>query len=139
FIGVLVFGVCGMANFMIYHNFWHHKYVASKDDPGSAKFGETFYQFTGRNIWGKWLASWRVEKEKLARHGKGPIALGNAMIWFTLGEVVWLVMLFAAFIPSLWFKVVNPLVLGHYEKSDTIPHALPGKLPRQYEENAVIW
>ncbi|MDF1818680.1 MAG: alkane 1-monooxygenase [Immundisolibacteraceae bacterium] len=240
FIGVLVFGVCGMANFMIYHNFWHHKYVASKNDPGSARFGETFYQFTGRNIWGKWLASWRVEKEKLARKGSGPVAIGNAMIWFTLGEVVWvgfllalfgwvaiplflmqygavrlllsvgdylehyglhrrlaangelepprtihawddgyaissvvlgvvnrhsdhhanegrpfqilrysadaprypvgnLVMLFAGFVPSLWFKIVNPIVLKHYDNSDVIPHAMAGKLPTQYEQNAVIW
>ncbi|HAC35397.1 MAG TPA: alkane 1-monooxygenase [Gammaproteobacteria bacterium] len=240
FIGVLVFGVCGMANFMIYHNFWHHIFVASKDDPGSARFGETFYQFAGRNIWGKWLASWRVEKEKLHRRGKGPVSVQNVMIWFTLGEIIWvgslitlfglvaiplfllqyagvrfllsvgdylehyglhrrktangdlerprtihawddgyaissvvlgvvnrhsdhhanegrpfqilryshdaprypcgnLVMLFIPFLPRLWFRVVNPIVLQHYDNSDTIPHAVAGALPEKYEKNAVIW
>ena len=239
-IGVMVFGVCGMANFMIYHNFAHHKDVATREDPGTARFGETFYQFVARNIWGKWLASWRVEKEKLAQRGQGPLSMGNTMIWFTVTEVVWigtlfalfgwivlplfiaqysavrillsvgdylehyglsrrkaangeyerprtihawddgyavssvvlgvvnrhsdhhanegrpfqilrysadaprypvgnLVMLFAAFIPQLWFKVVNPIVLKHYDNSDVLPHAMPGKLPAEYEQNAVIW
>ena len=238
-VGVMVFGVVGMANFMIYHNFVHHKQVATKEDSGTARFGETFYQFTGRNIWGKWQASWRVEKEKLAQRGLGPVSIGNTMIWFTCAEVLWvsgllalfgwivvplfltqylssrvllsvadylehyglsrrkaangeyerprtihswddgyaissvvlgvvnrhsdhhanegrpfqilrysadaprypvgnLEMIIPVFIPRLWFKIVNPIVLKHYDTSDVVPYAMPGKLPAEYEQNAVI-
>ena len=96
-IGVNVLALCGMANFLIYHNYGHHKVVATPDDPASARFGQTFWSFTVPNIWGKFVMSWRIEAERLRQRGDRPLSRHNLMIWLTALELAWVTGLTLAF------------------------------------------
>jgi alkane 1-monooxygenase len=91
FIGVQVLCLCGMANFLVYHNYGHHNVVATPEDPGSARYGESFWQFTVRNISRKFVMSWQIEAQRLRRLGSGWLSPRNLMIWLTLNELAWVV------------------------------------------------
>lgn len=239
FIGVQVLCLCGMANFLIYHNYGHHNVVATPEDPGSARYGESFWQFTVRNISCKFLMSWQIEAQRLHRLGSGWLSPRNLMIWLTLNELAWVVgltwyfgplalalfalqyaaprfllsvgdylehyglsrrrlpsgeyepvraihswddsymlsnflftavdrhadhhessgrpfqilrvrpeaprlpygyltMIFAAFVPPVWRRLVHPVLEAFYDKGEVVPHALPGALPERFVATANI-
>lgn len=240
FVGVQIFCLCGMANFLIYHNYGHHNLVATPEDPGSARFGQGFWDFTVGNIWKKFKLSWRIEAVRLQRLGLPAFSPRNLMIWLTLNELAWVVgltwlfgplalvlffvqwiaprgllsvgdylehyglarrklgngeyeapraihswddsymlsnflftgvdrhadhhenssrpyqllrvrheaprlphgyltMVWVAFFPPLWRKVMNPIAIAHYRKGEVVPHALPGALPADLERDAYVY
>ena len=64
-------------HFFVEHNKGHHKNVATPDDPASSKMGETFWQFLPRTMIGSLKSAWKIERERLARLGKGAWTLQN--------------------------------------------------------------
>jgi len=59
-------------HFFVEHNRGHHVRVATPEDPASARFGETFWEFFPRTVIGSVRSAWDIEKKRLARSGKGP-------------------------------------------------------------------
>ena len=57
-------------HFYIEHNRGHHVRVATPEDPASARFGETFWEFLPRSVWGSLRSSWELEAKRLQRAGK---------------------------------------------------------------------
>ncbi|MGB2718315.1 MAG: fatty acid desaturase, partial [Rhodococcus sp. (in: high G+C Gram-positive bacteria)] len=49
-------------HFYIEHNRGHHVRVATPEDPASSKFGESFWAFLPRSVWGSLKSSWELEK-----------------------------------------------------------------------------
>lgn len=96
-VGTLVFSVCWMSNFIIYHNYGHHRLVASPQDPGSARYGESFWHFTWRNTFAKFLLSWRIEAQRLRSAGQSPWSPRNRMIWLSALDMAWPVGLITVF------------------------------------------
>jgi alkane 1-monooxygenase len=240
FVGVQALSLCGMANFLIYHNYGHHNLVATPEDPASARFGQSFWSFTAGNIWKKFKLSWTIEAERLRRQGRGVLSPRNLMLWLTANELAWVVgltwyfgpialllfplhwivprfllsvgdylehyglarkklpsgeyeppraihswddsymlsnflftvvdrhadhhensgrpfqilrvrpeaprlpygyltMVWIAFIPPLWRKLVDPIAIEHYRRSDVVPHALPGTLPADLARRAYVY
>lgn len=101
---VLLTAVC-YGHFFIEHNRGHHVRVATPEDPASARFGESFYAFYPRVLIGSWLGAWRLEAERLRRHGLRFWTWRNQMLWFTGTPVL----LFAA----LWLAL-GPLAATLY-------------------------
>lgn len=79
---VLLTSVC-YGHFFIEHNRGHHVRVATPEDPASARFGESFYAFYPRTLAGSWLSAWKLEAERLRRHGCGFFSWRNQMLWFS--------------------------------------------------------
>jgi alkane 1-monooxygenase len=79
---VLLTAVC-YGHFFIEHNRGHHVRVATPEDPASARFGENFYAFYRRTLVGSWLSAWKLEAERLRRHGLRLLTWRNQMLWFT--------------------------------------------------------
>ena len=52
------------------HVLVHHIRVATRDDPATARKGESFYHFLRRAWPGSFRAGWRAESERLARVGR---------------------------------------------------------------------
>lgn len=75
-------------HFYVEHNKGHHKNVATPEDPASSKMGETFWAFLPRTMIGSLRSAWRIEKERLARLGRGPWTLQNENIQAWLMTVV---------------------------------------------------
>ncbi|MDF2445285.1 MAG: alkB [Moraxellaceae bacterium] len=61
----------GYTHFAVEHNFGHHKRVATPEDPASSRMGESFWKFLPRTVVGGIKSAVKIEKERLARKGKG--------------------------------------------------------------------
>ncbi|WP_043678421.1 alkane 1-monooxygenase [Nocardia vulneris] len=61
----------GYGHFFVEHNRGHHVRVATPEDPASARFGETLWEFLPRSVSGGFRSAVRLERERLARKDKG--------------------------------------------------------------------
>lgn len=111
--------------FNIEHNRGHHLWVATKEDPSSARLGESLYAFWFRSIFGVYVNAWRLENKRLEREGKSVFSYHNEMIWLQLAHVVYLALVWwqfgwtgvgfavaAAFLGILLLETVN--YIEHY-------------------------
>jgi alkane 1-monooxygenase len=67
-------------HFYVEHNRGHHVHVATPDDPASARFGESFYAFWPRTVWGSLRSALAMERTRLARLGRAPWSLANEVV-----------------------------------------------------------
>ncbi|CAG0911547.1 unnamed protein product, partial [Cyprideis torosa] len=61
--------VSGYGHFCIEHNKGHHTWVATPEDPASARLNESIYSFAAREIPGTLKRGLQHERERLARKG----------------------------------------------------------------------
>ncbi|MGV9948944.1 alkane 1-monooxygenase [Rhodococcus aetherivorans] len=59
----------GYGHFFVEHNHGHHLRVATPEDAATARFGETYWEFLPRSVFGGLRSGWRYERERLARRG----------------------------------------------------------------------
>ena len=95
--GIMMLAPINVADFYIYHNYGHHNWVATPEDNGSSKFGESFWAFWLRSLPRKSISAWKIEARRLARNGKPWHSPSNQMIWLTALSLAWLVGLTLAF------------------------------------------
>ena len=67
-------------HFAVEHNFGHHKRAATPEDPASSRMGESFWKFLPRTVIGGFKSAIEIEKERLARKGKGFWSLDNELL-----------------------------------------------------------
>ena len=77
-------------HFFIEHNRGHHRNVATRQDPSSARFGEALYLFWFRSVSGAWLGAWELEAERLEKEGKKRFSLENMMVLFSIWTALYL-------------------------------------------------
>lgn len=70
----------GYTHFAVEHNFGHHKRAATPEDPASSRLGESFWKFLPRTVIGGYKSAVVIEKERLARKGKGFWSLDNELL-----------------------------------------------------------
>ena len=99
-------------HFYIEHNRGHHVRVATPEDPASARFGETFWEFLPRTVFGGLRSAWQLETARLRRLDKGPWRLSNDVLNAWLISVVLWGVLIAVFGPALIPFVVIQAVYG---------------------------
>jgi alkane 1-monooxygenase len=115
----------GYGHFFIEHNRGHHVRVATPEDPASARMGESFYAFWPRTVAGSLRSAWELERERLARMGRGPWTIRNdalsawamtlalyAALALAFGPVVLPYLLLQAVVGFSLLEVVN--YLEHY-------------------------
>ena len=107
------------------HNRGHHRDVATPVDPASSRMGESIYRFVLREMPGALVRAWGLERDRLARSGRGPWSLHNeilqpALITLLLWTVlaVWLgpqILLFLG-VASFWanFQLTSANYVEHY-------------------------
>jgi alkane 1-monooxygenase len=97
-------------HFYVEHNRGHHVRVSTPEDPASARLGESFWAFLPRTVIGSAKSAWHLEKERLARSGKGPWTLQNEVLGAWLMSVALftgMILVFgAAVIPYLLLQAV---------------------------------
>ncbi len=103
-------------HFYIEHNRGHHVRVATPEDPASSRFGETFWEFLPRSVFGSLRSSLRLEAARLRRLGVSPwnpkTYLSNDVLNAWLMSVVLFGVLIAVFGPALIPFVVIQAVFG---------------------------
>lgn len=107
--GLLANNIVGYAHFRIEHNRGHHTWVATPEDPASARFRESIYAFAMRELPGAFVRGWRNEAERLARRGKSVWSIENEiLLGFALTFAV------AAGLIALFGWKVAPFILAHH-------------------------
>jgi len=67
FLGWLLMGSVLYAHFMVEHYRGHHPRAATRDDPATARRGESLWRFLPRTVAGSWGSAWSLEASRLAR------------------------------------------------------------------------
>ncbi|WP_020526648.1 alkane 1-monooxygenase [Flexithrix dorotheae] len=83
--------------FFIEHNRGHHKKVSTPEDPASAQYGQTLYQFWFSSAIFGYLSAWKLENERLTRKGLKAYSLGNEMLQYHLIKITFLVIIYLIF------------------------------------------
>jgi alkane 1-monooxygenase len=99
-------------HFYIEHNRGHHVRVATPEDPASARFGETFWEFLPRSVWGSLKSSWELEAQRMRRMNKSPWHPSNDVLNAWVMSVVLYGALIAVFGLALIPYVVISAVFG---------------------------
>ncbi|MGH3553111.1 MAG: alkane 1-monooxygenase, partial [Mycobacterium sp.] len=99
-------------HFYIEHNRGHHVRVATPEDPASSRFGETFWEFLPRSVFGSLRSAWRLEAARMRRLDKSPWHLSNDVLNAWLMSVVFWGVLIAVFGPALIPFVIIQAVYG---------------------------
>jgi alkane 1-monooxygenase len=97
----------GYGHFFIEHNRGHHVRVATREDPASARLGESFWAFLPRTVTGSLTSSWELEGERLGRDGRSRWSLRNDVLNAWLMSVV----LFGALVAGFGLGIAPYLVL----------------------------
>jgi alkane 1-monooxygenase len=84
-------------HFFIEHNKGHHKWVATPEDPSSARYGEWVFAFYFRTIILSYLSAWQIAGNDTKKKNKAVISLHNEMIQFHLIQIAFVVMIFFVF------------------------------------------
>lgn len=112
-------------HFIVEHNRGHHKRVATRDDPASARWGEWVQAFWLRSIVFSVVSAWELESARLRKSGSGPFTWRNevlrAFVWeglllltigIVFGAFTLACFLLAALIGILLLETVN--YIEHY-------------------------
>ncbi len=83
----LLMTVCYM-HFFIEHNRGHHVFVATPEDPATARKGQNFYAFWFQSVFCSFSHAWKLETESLRRKEKPVFHPGNPMIWYSVLPLV---------------------------------------------------
>lgn len=97
-------------HFGIEHNLWHHKYVATDDDPASAPRGMSLYRFWWTSVTGNLHTAWKVEKMRLSR-GESGVPF-NRVLLYLLIECTYLLVIFLLFGLQPFFSAIFIGVFG---------------------------
>jgi alkane 1-monooxygenase len=125
-------------HFYVEHNRGHHVRVATPEDPASARFGESFWEFLPRSVFGSLRSAWRLETQRLRRLNKNPWHPKNywdndVLNAWLLSVVLWGVLI-AIFGPALIPFVVVQAVYG-FSLLETVNYLEHYGLMRQQTAN----
>jgi alkane 1-monooxygenase len=121
----LVLAVPAYGHFTVEHGRGHHRWVSTPEDHASARMGESIYRFALRELPGGIQRAWRLERERLAKEGRGSWSLGNIMLQsyaITLVLQLGLVLAFGwVMVPFLlvhnlvaWWQLTSANYVEHY-------------------------
>jgi hypothetical protein len=83
------------ASFSIEHVHGHHKNVATREDPATARRGESIYAFIARSIITQSVSAWRIERTRLNKRAysawswRNRMPRGVAMSWIYFALFYW--------------------------------------------------
>ena len=84
-------------HFNIEHNKGHHKYVATPEDPSSARLGEPLYTFFFRTIFLSYVSAWRITSQEIHKKQKSFLSFSNEMLVFQVIQLAFVLLIFFLF------------------------------------------
>lgn len=84
-------------HFFIEHNKGHHKHVATKQDPSSARKGEMIYLFYFRTIVFTYINAWKIANEETKKKGKPAFSIYNEMLQLQLLQIIFIASIYLVF------------------------------------------
>jgi len=84
-------------HFFIEHNKGHHKYVATLEDPSSARYNEAIYTFYFRTIFYSYISAWRIANGECRKKGYSAFSFKNEMIQAHIMKIILLLAVYIFF------------------------------------------
>src|SRR6185436_16116719 len=75
----------------------HHKRVATREDPSSARYGEWIFAFYFRSVIFSYISAWNIANADIKKKGKPVLSLSNEMIQFHLIEIAFVAIILFVF------------------------------------------
>jgi alkane 1-monooxygenase len=95
----------------IEHVAGHHKNVATPEDPATARYGEMFYAFWFRTVFGGMADAWSIEAARLRRKGIKVFSLRNRVISYAISELVLVGALYVVFgIQAVGYFIIQSII-----------------------------
>jgi alkane 1-monooxygenase len=84
-------------HFFIEHNKGHHKRVATREDPSTARYGESIFAFYIRSVITGYLSAWHIAGLDMRKKGKPFFSWQNEMILFQFIQLAFIVLIVYVF------------------------------------------
>ena len=98
-------------HFYIEHNHGHHLHAATKEDPATARYNQTVYSFWFTSTIRQYFSAWRLQNKLLKNAGCVFFSVKNDMLWYTLIQSTYLIIVFIAFgVIGLLFAITAAIV-----------------------------
>jgi alkane 1-monooxygenase len=111
-------------HFFIEHNKGHHKNVSTKEDPGSARYGEMIYSFYFRTIIFSWLSAWKIAGRDMQKKGLQGFHPKNEMLQFQVIQLIFIsaIFFFYGWLITLYFLAAALMGILLLETVNYIEH-----------------
>jgi alkane 1-monooxygenase len=86
-------------HFYIEHNFGHHLHAATPEDPATARYNQSLYSFWFTSVFRQYVNAWKIQKHLLRKQAQKSLSLRNDMLWYTLIQLLYLILVYAVFGP----------------------------------------
>ncbi|WP_264520008.1 alkane 1-monooxygenase [Flavobacterium sp. N1994] len=84
-------------HFFIEHNHGHHLHVSTPEDPSTAKYNQSLYRFWIQTVLGTYRKAWQIQLRLNQQENRSFISIKNDMFWFTIIQVVYLILIYVFF------------------------------------------
>ncbi|SHI66853.1 alkane 1-monooxygenase [Desulfatibacillum alkenivorans DSM 16219] len=96
------------SHWAVEHVAGHHRYVATPEDPATARFGESFWQFLPRTVIGGMESAWRIESEMVESRGGNKYGWDNRILrYFTAQGILIAFMAYWLGLPGVIFLLIQ--------------------------------
>jgi alkane 1-monooxygenase len=111
-------------HFYVEHNKGHHKRVATKEDPSTARLNESLFEFYLRTIPSVYKSAWEIQLRELEKAGKPFISTHNQMLQFLLLQLAFIAIIFFSFgwLITLCYFAAAGFGIGLLEAVNYIEH-----------------
>lgn len=86
---------CLYMHFTMEHNYGHHKNVATKLDPATAKKGQSLYHFWITSVFGQYKNAWQIQMKFLKNKKASFVSLENNLLLFLIYQGLYLTTIYA--------------------------------------------
>ncbi len=77
-------------HFYIEHNFGHHLHAATKEDPATARYNQTVYEFWMTSVFRQYVNAWNIQLRLLKNSRRDFFSFKNDMLWFAVLQIIYL-------------------------------------------------
>jgi len=86
-LGEVLLASVSYPHFAIEHVHGHHRHVATPRDPATSRYGESFYAFYPRTVFGGLRSALAIERDRLRRLGRSPWHVSNRFWRYGIEQV----------------------------------------------------
>jgi alkane 1-monooxygenase len=122
-LGLLFLAGVFYMHFRIAHVHGHHRRGATREDPATARLGESLYGFLPRTVAGQFREAWSFEAQRLRRRERRVIGPGNRMLLYLSIEALLLIVFALLSVRALVFVIsVAALAVTMLEGFNYVAH-----------------
>jgi alkane 1-monooxygenase len=97
FLGKLLLLPSFYMHFFIEHNYGHHLNAATPEDPATARYNQSVYNFWFTSVSRQYVSAWHIQRDLLRKQGKGFLSPQNDMFWYAVFQLAYIAALYWLF------------------------------------------